>query len=250
MHPDLQGLEITKGEFRSLTSIPVDDILAMDRTPSLDDFKSSQSLKSALIGGFFIGPILGIVIFHLVYSGLYAYYRETLSAATYAISCSVAVAIGSVVIGIIGFFWGRTKGAEKSFRQALKNYDTREHERESLKHLFPEIQKYNNIVRAIDIKDQLEAVGNKSIDTSDRQEVVKALKLTREDLVRALKTEKILRNNRDFINQNPAMIANNLTAVRAIQISDRASEWSDLLNQALEVAVEVQGEMQRLQVRS
>ncbi len=105
------------------------------------------------------------------------------------------------------------------------------------------VEKHNQIIRDIDILDQLEAVGN-PVSLSDRASVIEALNLTRADLIRALKTERILRQNRDF---NPDRFAIDLSSLRALQISDRASQYSQLLNDALQIAVDVQQELTQFQ---
>ena len=113
--------------------------------------------------------------------------------------------------------------------------------------LLDEVDKYNTVIQAIHINDQLEAVGTTEMSLSDRTKVVEALKLTKEDLVQVLKSEKILRENRSFIAGNLELFATNLRAIRALQVSDRASEYRCLLNEALQIAVSVQEEMRRLQ---
>jgi len=55
--------------------------------------------------------------------------------------------------------------------------------------LLSEVANYNQILKNLDTLDQLEAVGN-PVRLTDRSEVIKALEITREDLIRALNTEK------------------------------------------------------------
>ncbi len=116
-----------------------------------------------------------------------------------------------------------------------------------LRHLLADVKQFNLMVKAIDINDQLEDVGNSSVAIQDRDRVLEALWLTREDLVRALKTERILRDNQDFIANNAVLFDNNISALTALQVSDQASEQGQLLNEALQIAISTQGEMRRLQ---
>ncbi|MEO1561307.1 MAG: hypothetical protein AAFS12_17360, partial [Cyanobacteria bacterium J06632_19] len=81
----------------------------------------------------------------------------------------------------------------------------------------------------------------------ERNRVLEALKYTRADLVRALKTERILRDNKKFIVNNSELLANNLATLTQMQVSEQASEHGRLLNEALEIAIDVQQEMKRLQ---
>jgi hypothetical protein len=119
--------------------------------------------------------------------------------------------------------------------------------RKRQKNLFDEVDKYNTVVKAIDISDRLEAAGNKGASLSDREKIIAALKHTRENLMCALKTERILRENKKLIARNPELFANNLTVSQSLQIIEEANEQGRLLSEALQVAVGVQEEMKDLE---
>ena len=110
-----------------------------------------------------------------------------------------------------------------------------------------EVDRFNAVVKAIDINDKIEAAGNTEVRIKERNRVIEALKYTRADLVRALKTERILRENKKFIVNNSELLANNLATLTQMQVSEQASEHGRLLNEALEIAMDVQHEMKRLQ---
>ncbi|MDY6939185.1 MAG: hypothetical protein SWY16_16135 [Cyanobacteriota bacterium] len=120
-------------------------------------------------------------------------------------------------------------------------------ERRILKNILDRVYNYIKLIRAIDINDQLEAAGNPTLNLSDRQQVLEAIGATREDLIRALKTERILRDNKDFIASNPHMFATNLTALPTLQVSEQASEYGRLLDETLQIAVGVRQEIEKLQ---
>lgn len=134
----------------------------------------------------------------------------------------------------------------KEYRNEYQSYM----ELEGIRHLHSDVQKYNKVIRGIGINDELISVGTVLSSPKDRKKVVKALKLVRQDLVRALQTERILRENKDFIALNPSMFDNNLSTVESLRIGNEAVEWSKLFNQAIEVAVEVNREMRKLQNKS
>lgn len=119
----------------------------------------------------------------------------------------------------------------------------------SVRRLVKEVDRYNAVIRAVDINDQLEEAGNPGVGLSNREGVIQALSVMQADLVRALKTERILRENKKFITNHPQLFTTNLTALTALQLSDRASEYGRVLDQALQVAVGVQEEMRKLQNR-
>jgi hypothetical protein len=119
----------------------------------------------------------------------------------------------------------------------------------SVRRLVKEVDRYNEVIKAVDINDQLEEAGNQGVGLSDREKVIQALDVMKADLVRALKTERILRENKKFIAKNPQLFTTNLTVLTALQVSDQASEYGRVLDQALQIAVGVQEEMRKLQNR-
>ena len=118
---------------------------------------------------------------------------------------------------------------------------------QDLINLFDDVDRYNGIIKAIEINDKIEDAGNAAVKIGDRAKVIQALQLIRDDLVRALKTERILRENKKFVATNSELFANNLRTLNALQISDRASKQGRLLNEALQLAIGVQEEMKKLQ---
>lgn len=94
------------------------------------------------------------------------------------------------------------------------------------------------------------AVKHSKIDLNNREEVLAALRLTRESLVCALITEKILRKHQRFIARRQEMflsIERNLTALQALQLNNTANEYGQLLNQALQIGASVHQEMRQLE---
>jgi len=121
--------------------------------------------------------------------------------------------------------------------------------RPPLKGLIKDVKRFNSLIQSIHINDQLEEAGNLSVKLKDRERIIEALKLTREDLCRALKTERILRENKKFIIRNPALFENNLFALPTLQVDDQASEQGRLLDEALQIALSTQEELRRFQKR-
>jgi len=116
--------------------------------------------------------------------------------------------------------------------------------------LLDEVEKYHEVIQALDIIDRLTAAGNLQANLINRQDAIEALKITRESLVCALKTERILRENQEFIGRRYELFANiesNLAALMALDVSDRATEYGRLLNEALEIGMSVHKEVRKLQ---
>ena len=116
--------------------------------------------------------------------------------------------------------------------------------------LLDEVEKYHEVIQALDIIDRLTAAGNLQANLINRADAIEALKITRESLVCALKTERILRENQQFIGRRYELFANiesNLAALMAVDVSDRATEYGRLLNEALEIGMSVHKEVRKLQ---
>ncbi|MEG4573703.1 hypothetical protein QUA56_13565 [Microcoleus sp. N3A4] len=121
---------------------------------------------------------------------------------------------------------------------------------ETLADLLDEVEKYHEVIQALDIIDRLTAAGNLQANLINRVDAIEALKITRESLVCALKTERILRENQQFIGRRYELFANiesNLAALMAVDVSDRATEYGRLLNEALEIGMTVHKEVRKLQ---
>jgi len=98
--------------------------------------------------------------------------------------------------------------------------------------------------------DRLTAAGNLQANLINRADAIEALQITRESLVCALRTERIMRENKDFIDRRYELFANiesNLAALMAVNVSDRATEYGRLLNEALEIGMSVHKEVRKLQ---
>jgi hypothetical protein len=118
---------------------------------------------------------------------------------------------------------------------------------QTLLSLLDEVDRYHAVIKAIDISDQIQDAGSAETAIRDRTTALQALQLTRSDLIRALRTERIFRENKDFMATNPEIFVTNLTALSALQVSDRGSEYGQFLDRALQIGTGIQAEMRKLQ---
>ncbi|MEG4440598.1 hypothetical protein QUB47_01120 [Microcoleus sp. AT9_B5] len=213
MRADIQGLEITVGELKHLTGAGPDRVY---RPPTASKFAREALKTVGLIVLLLISCWLMVAIFPRAYLLWFAFH----------------------LVAIVGLI---LEDAWK-IRCSRQNKD--------LINLFDDVDRYNGIIEAIAINDRIEDAGNAGVKIADRAQVIQALQLIRDDLVRALKTERILRENKKFVDTNSELFANNLRTLNALQISDRASEQGRLLNEALQLAIGVQAEMKKLQERN
>lgn len=227
MQPDLQGLEISPGELRHLSGVDSTEVFRpsiLHNPKQRWSFLLQEFLLSLALTPIIVGLLHVFVILPLIGGSLPA----------------TLVTLVGVPITIITtrWFW------------LQHNSPT------ALCCLLDEVDRYNAVIKAIHINDQLEAAGTRETSLSesvallpkaDRQKVIQALTLTKEDLVRALRAERVLRENQSFLIGNPELLATNLRTLQTLQVNDRASEYGRLLNEALEIAVGVQEEMTKLQ---
>ncbi|MDF0554829.1 hypothetical protein [Kamptonema sp. UHCC 0994] len=212
MRPDIQGLEITKGELKRLSGVGTDRTY---RPPALRKFVTEGLKTLAVIALVAISCLLLLLIFPRYYLLL--------------IVLHLAAAV-ALIVDDVSKIWLSSRNKH-------------------LVNLFDDVDRYNAIIKAIEINDNIEEAGNQKVTIRNREQVIEALHLIREDLIRALKTERILRENKKFVASNADMFDTNFRALTALQINDRASEQGRLLNEALQIAVGVQEEMEKLQER-
>ena len=217
MQPDLQGLEISPGELRHLTGVDPTEVFRptiLHNSKERFHFLFQEVLLSLALMPIIVGLLHVFVILPFIGSSL--------------IATLITLIVVPIVIVAVRWFW--LKGNSPM----------------TLCSLLDEVDRYNAVIKAIHINDQLEAAGTTKI-LSERHKVIEALTLVKEDLVTALRAEKILRENRTFLISNPELLATNLRTVQTLQVNDRASEYGRLLNEALQIATGVQEEMAKLQ---
>jgi hypothetical protein len=218
VQPDLLGLEISKGELRRLTGFDPDDVFR----PSMMDNRQKRL-------GFFVNEmLLSLGLTPIIVGFVYAFIiLPTMgSSITLGIILLITIPI-AVVIG--RWFWRRLRVPRVLIT------------------LLDEVDRYHTVIKSIDINDQLATSGNSEASIKDREKVIAALQLIREDLVRAMKTERILRDNKELLSLNQELFVNNLTSLQALEISSQASEYAQLLDKSLQIAVDVQAQIQKLQ---
>ncbi|MEY3401257.1 MAG: hypothetical protein RLZZ86_872 [Cyanobacteriota bacterium] len=228
MRDDLQELDISHDELQKLTNLPVNNklIIITDIIQEL----SRQLLKKVKETE---NPTL-------VFAGV------SISACVYLL-----VKLSFWIPLIVFTLW--TGGTIQTILYLLwkgKSRFLKQHQTNSLRILLNDVERYNSVIKAIDINDQIEDAGNLGVGIQEREKVLAALELTRNDLIRALKTERILRENKSFIITNSDLFANNLAALASMQITEEATEHGKLLNEALQISLDVQLEMKKLQNKS
>jgi hypothetical protein len=210
MQTDLQGLEITRGELKHCSGVSIDAVFI---PPTLPKFLSEIIKSFLIIALVSLNGLILIRSFPEQFVLLFILH---------------VTAIVSLLVNDLQKIY---------FSQKNRN----------LAKIFDDVTRYNSLIKAIDINDQIEAAGNPDVSLKNRDQVIEVLHLVREDIIRALKTERIFRENKSFIQLNSQLFESNLMTLTALQVNDQASEHGQLLNEALKIVVNVQKEMRNLQ---
>ncbi|MBW4611802.1 MAG: hypothetical protein KME21_00670 [Desmonostoc vinosum HA7617-LM4] len=236
MRDDLQGLEISRKELQKLTNLPVKDELIIITNPLknlsqefITKVQGSEGVTVAFIG------FSAFVFCYLIFDVIVKIFANWLTTPSWILLIVLGLWVGGATQIILYVLWkNRIKFVKRNMTSSLQI-------------LLNDVDRYNSVIKAIDINDQIEEAGNSEVTIQERETIVEALKLTRADLIRALKTERILRENQSFILKNTELFVNNLATLTAMQVTEQATEHGRLLNEALQIALDVQHEMKRLQ---
>jgi len=124
----------------------------------------------------------------------------------------------------------------------IRNIRKSGHIRKRLKPLLQEVKNYNQLVSHINTIDQLAKAGN-PVQVEDRETVVKGIQTMREQLVRALKTERILRENPGFQSSEFSL---DLAPLYVLEVQQQATEYHNVLQNTLQIGRNVQQEVVNL----
>ncbi len=116
----------------------------------------------------------------------------------------------------------------------------------TLSHLLDEIDRFNEVIAAVEILEELSVAKNSQLNLESREEVIEALHLTRESLICGLMTENVMRKHQQFMARKQEMfssIERNLATLQRLPIKDEANEYSRLLNEAIQIGTSVHKEL-------
>lgn len=239
MRNDLQNLEISRKELENLTNLPVNAELIIIRNIFK---KNCQKILTQIKGSegatvIFLGFSISIFAY-LIFDVFIKIFVGWIDIPSWLLLIIISF-VGCIGTQFFLYYWWRNQ--QKNLKENMTP---------SLDILLKDVERYNSVIKAININDQIEDAGNPGVSIQEREKVIAALKLTRADLIRALRTERILRENKNFILSNTELFINNLATLTAMQVTEQATEHGRLLNEALQIALDVQYEMRTLQSQS
>ncbi len=121
-----------------------------------------------------------------------------------------------------------------------------------LSHLLDEVDRFNEMIQAVEILEELRQADHtsKRLSLNNPEAVKEALHLTRESLACGLMSDKIMRKHQRFIARRHELFANietNLSNLQTLQAAEIAGDYGQLLNEALQVGTSVHQELRNLQ---
>lgn len=268
MRAELEKLLITNEFYEEITGISIDeikygitpDIATGMSQETLDIMRNNSSFESILDSA-----RLKKTKFKVFFEKLWNYFINIL------FSILLIAFIESILLVIIYYFFNNPKFLMELYFPALfisislgfwmgfsiTNYTRKQsiYQRRSkierleslyqLRRLFIELENYNKIIKSIDVKEQINYVLN-SINEPIQKEVLDALSKIQENLIKALKVERILRENKDFSIKNLESLNITFAELQFTDISKQASEYSGFVEQILDVGISLNQEFEIL----
>ncbi len=210
MHSELQGLEITKGELKHLSGLRMDQVY---RPATWQKFvqEGCKTLITSILIVISYGILAAVIEQH-----------HPLLILIHLIAALIVIIDDCCKIII-----------------SLRN--------PNLIQLFEDVDRYNAIVQTVRLHDELEQAGNSHLKINQREDVITALKIIRGDLVRGLKTDKIIRTNHQLISEHQELLETDFHSLTHLKNRDRNTQESRLLHHSLQLATEVQQQLKQLQ---
>lgn len=222
---ELEALRITPSELDQLTGLDIGSVfMGGIIRPSV--FRSWRQLTSLIITECLV---LGVVFIVCLGLGLVLVRQREGFHQLSSLLFGIAGAIGLGTILWHLYQWRRSK-------QLI-----------TLAHLLEEVDRHNDIIQALQVMDELEAVQVTSPGIPNRTEVIIALQTTRNSLISALMTEKILRRHQALIKRRHELfhtIETNLATLQTLQVEHQASEYRQFLQEALEIGIAVRQQIE------
>jgi hypothetical protein len=149
---------------------------------------------------------------------------------------------------LLGFLLGNSMA--KDSYQVLRENNKRKYERlESLRRLrklFIECENYNKIIKSIDVKDQIANVLDKNQDDEARKEILSVLDKIHSNLVKALKIDKVLRENEDIITTTRESLEITFAELQYADITQNASQYLECVDEVLALGMSLNQEFKML----
>ncbi len=227
------SLIITRRDLKRLSGIKTENIpgssVAGDRLKlkSFTNKRIKQERRECnwlfvIISAFFLAAsYLGIMLLEKLFieGTFFTYTRAILT----SVSLAVAVFILSNLILLLSLQFQIGKNSENPSFSTLRS-------------LIDDINSYNQAARTLNDQIKINNL-NRQTDKIREERQIKVLQKAKAELIKALKTERIIRENPEF---DPDAVASNLVPVGAISLNKTASSYSQDLAEAIAIGIKVE----------
>lgn len=246
LSPDWQALFLSPNEFQTLTGVAFQDAQQLCRAAYTSrGLPRRRSWRNRLLKYLWNGLwfsilwaiLLGIVVIPIAIGGFY-------------LARLLGWVLGFNVVTLlqwsIGFCFvtGIPMSGWFSYDEEQKANQLR-----SLLPLTQEVEKFNRLVRAADVNEQLGKATGKADESVDRSQMIETLSHLRSDIEKALKVERVLRENQDVVTAQVDEIEGATVGNYAQLMADQAIEYRQVLDEALKLGDRVRIELKTLHDR-
>ena len=241
-----QDLLITSQQLKELTQLNTDDLAGTTVVRERNQRKSFIAKRLALISRE-QRPSL-IIFCTLIFMLLFAWFTTKLASTTASLSEWILFyfdnTIKSTIVATVLFCLFDL--ILLIFHKQRIKHLLSDSKLETLRDLLSEVERYNqvagNLIINLSAIDQLNDAGA-PVSVNNRQQVLTAIKSMKNDLLRALKIERIFRQNPKI---NPDSLELDFTPILAIELSNRAVHYSNEVNELVSIGISVQNEINSL----
>jgi hypothetical protein len=234
MQADLENLLLTTEELENLVDLDTSTALAIDAYRGFI-LKNPKQMLSVLLTELFI--FILVLIFVMPVSLIVLRNVGALPGNTDGVTKLLTLILSISLLGVLIWnvcFWQQVKQVK------------------SLARLMDKVDKYNHVIQAIALIDELESASrspSRCNSLSTRKEVIQALSITKETLSSALQAEKLMRKHRKFLSSHHELFANlenNFTNLISFDLSHQVNEYTHLVNESLQIGLSVHKELKKL----
>jgi hypothetical protein len=162
----------------------------------------------------------------LLYGGIGAWKMVRGSSEPVMLWClGAAVAMGALLYALYGW-WHRGRASRRGL--------------DRLRPLLGDIARFHRVLSALNVSDQLARANERSPNQAARAEILRLLEQTRARILAALRTERVLRQHRDLLDELGTQPIEELGSFEALRIADVGDEYRRLAEETLQLATDVE----------
>lgn len=249
--PEIGELFIRDEELAEVSGVPSSDPLL---SPGGGRLRSALTSLGTGVGGGLVAALVlqpglrwpaGVAVVALALGALSVLVEvgeAAIVAALVAIGALVWLALSLAETGTTMLWLGAAvlvvAGLSHAASRALRARRRRRRGYEELDRLRVSIARYNALVRVLDVKDRLARA--RGLPGGEESGLAAVLRNTRGNLLRAVRVQRILRENPDVVGQAAALRVEDLVPIEALRIEHAAETYAELVTDTVELAADVQ----------